>query len=341
MRERLYMVSVYSITHFLVDFACAFLMFGSIAGTRDWYTLVLIYNFCAFAMQMPLGILADRLSRNFLFAAIGCVLVGAAYALWSVPIAAVIAVGIGNGMFHVGGGIDILNISGEKSGALGIFVSPGAFGIYFGTILGKQGGLSAAPVLVALLIAAALIFAVRRAHGGEYPQNAAFSLDGGASPRILIAAVCLFIVVCLRSFVGLTLNFPWKSAGYWGVAAVCAVVLGKTAGGFVSDRLGPVKTACVSLGAAAALFLIPEIPAAGLLSLLLFNMTMPVTLWAMAKAFPGAKGFSFGLLTFGLFLGFLPVHLGVASASFAPWFFAAAAVLSLALLWLGLRRARL
>lgn len=39
-------------------------------------------------------------------------------------------------------------------------------------------------------------------------------------------------------------------------------------------------------------------------------MTMPVTLWAVARILPGAKGFSFGLLTFALFLGFCPSYLG-------------------------------
>lgn len=348
------MVSVYSAAHFLVDFSCAFLMFHSIAGTPDGYLCVLLYNFCAFAMQMPLGILADKWNRNYLFAAIGCVLVGAAYGLWHIPAAAAVIVGTGNGMFHVGGGIDVLNISEERSGALGIFVSPGAFGVYFGTMLGKGNGLTIVPILLALLAAIGLIFIVRRTQGGDYVKNAEFSLGGGTCPNrsnVLSAAVFLFLVVCLRSYVGLTLSFPWKGTGYWAVAIVCAVVFGKTIGGFASNRFGASKTACVSLGIAALLFLIPQIPAAGVLSVLLFNMTMPITLWTMAKIFPGAKGFSFGLLTFGLFLGFLPVHLGVnalsvnspgAAALFnAPWPFALAAVASLVLLCVSLRKARL
>ncbi|MDR1204719.1 MAG: hypothetical protein LBL26_04455, partial [Peptococcaceae bacterium] len=124
------MVSVYSAAHFLVDFACAFLMFRAAAGTPDWYLCVLLYNFCAFATQMPLGVLADQWDRNSLFAAIGCVLVGAAFGLRYFPVAAAVTLGVGNGMFHVGAGVDVLNISEEKSGALGVFVSPGAFGIY-------------------------------------------------------------------------------------------------------------------------------------------------------------------------------------------------------------------
>ena len=40
---------------------------------------------------------------------------------------------------------------------------------------------------------------------------------------------------------------------------------------------------------------------------------MPLTLWAVSKVFPGAKGFGFGLLTFGLFVGFCPAWLGGSS----------------------------
>ena len=44
---------------------------------------------------------------------------------------------------------------------------------------------------------------------------------------------------------------------------------------------------------------------------MLFNMSMPVTLYLLAVNLPGLYGFSFGLLTFGLFLGFLPVYAGL------------------------------
>ena len=335
-----YMVSIYSIAHFLVDFACAFLMFRCIAETSDWYFCLLLYNFCAFAMQMPLGILADVWNRNYLLAAFGCIFIAAAYGLQHAITAAVV-VGIGNALFHIGGGIDVLNISEKKSGALGVFVSPGAWGVYFGTILGKGNDLSSIPILAALFIAAGLIFAMHRAQGREFPKNSAFSLGAITSQRMLSAVACLFLVVCLRSYVGLTLNLPWKSVDYWGITLVCAVVLGKTAGGFAADRFGMMKVVFFSLSAASLLFFFSRIPLFGITAVLLFNMTMPVTLWVMAKIFPGAKGFSFGLLTFGLFLGFLPVYCGINPPSNEHWPFALAAAASLALLGAGLRKANL
>jgi FSR family fosmidomycin resistance protein-like MFS transporter len=340
-------VFAYSVTHFLIDLACAFLMFGSIAGTRDGFLCILLYNFCAFAMQMPIGIIADKLNRNFLFAIIGCFLVAFAFGFVHIPIAATIIVGIGNAVFHIGGGIDVLNISREKLSALGIFVSPGAFGIYLGATIGKGGGFPAVFFPLVLIAAAGLIFALHKTQKGTKPENAAFSLvdfsSGGLqSVSALIAiAACFFFVVCLRSFAGLTLDFPWRGSGYMGIALLCAVVFGKVIGGFAADRLGLRRTVLFSLSLAALLFLFPVIPAAGITAVLLFNMTMPITLWAMAKIFPGAKGFAFGLLTFGLFLGFLPVYFGPDISGLSGWLFTLIAAVSLVLLLLGLRRARL
>lgn len=55
------MTAAYSILHLLVDGVCALAMFGSFLLEEEGYFLMLIYNFCAFALQMPLGILLDML----------------------------------------------------------------------------------------------------------------------------------------------------------------------------------------------------------------------------------------------------------------------------------------
>ena len=169
------------------------------------------------------------------------------------------------------------------------------------------------------------------------------SLDSGNLPvspelsgKFTWALGCCFLVVVLRSWMGLVLQFPWKTGG-WSLAVVCAVVLGKTAGGFLGDQLGMRRGAAISLGLAGLLFLISENPAAGVAAVFLFNMTMPMTLWAAARLLPGAKGFAFGTLTFALFLGFLPVYLGweipVESGTYALGALASLALLRLGLKW--------
>ena len=72
MRERRAMLWTYSVGHFFVDFACAFLVLGCDRAGVRWQTALLLYNFFAFAVQMPLGLLTDRFGNGRGFAAGGC-----------------------------------------------------------------------------------------------------------------------------------------------------------------------------------------------------------------------------------------------------------------------------
>ncbi|MCL2151946.1 MAG: hypothetical protein FWH57_03135 [Oscillospiraceae bacterium] len=336
------MVSMYSIVHFLVDFNCAFLMFRYISGEPEAYLCVYLYNFFAFAFQMPLGIIADKCNKNYLFAATGCVLLCAAYGILNAPVAATIILGIGNASFHIGGGIDVLNISDTKMSALGVFVSPGAFGIYWGTLLGIANSPAVMPIaLSSVLLAAIAIMIMRTLNSAAYLENAVFSPEKSTSPRqAVFVAACFFFVVCIRSFTGLAMDLPWKSITHWGIALVFATVLGKTTGGFLSDKFGIKRVSVFSLGLAAILFLFIQTPMPGIAAVFLFNMSMPITLWCMARIFPYAKGFSFGVLTFALFLGFLPVYLGVEIPFNTAWLFALGTVISLAFLLMGLGKTK-
>jgi FSR family fosmidomycin resistance protein-like MFS transporter len=341
-------VMLYSITHLLVDLACAYLLFLKIRGTPEWFVCVLLYNFCAFALQMPIGHLADRWNRNAVCAAVGCILVVIAYGCGSIPIAAALIAGLGNCMFHVGGGIDVLNLSHKKSGMLGVFVAPGAFGLYIGTIYGKQGVDAAVYIVIALVLTSLLLLLLQYDSARTFKsenepvsfRTASLAVTSSQNELKVAAAVgalvLMFLVVCLRSYVGLTLAFPWKGEGYWGIILISGVVLGKMAGGILADTFGILKTTVVSLGLSAILFLFFEYPIAGIVAIFLFNMTMPITLWAVSRILPGSKGFTFGLLTFGLFLGFIPVYLGLDSLFTGGLGFALASVVSVALLSVGL-----
>lgn len=334
-----YVITVYSIAHLVVDFSCAFLMFSRINSSPQWYICLLIYNFCAFAMQMPIGLLADKINRNSVIGAVGCALVAMSFGFDNLFVLSAIIAGIGNGLFHIGGGIDILNISKEKSNALGIFVSPGAFGLYLGTLFGKKDELSSVLVVLVLLAMAAAILAVcYKAKGSFVSDNSPVSFKEKAIPLVILAIISLFIVVCLRSYVGMLFNFPWKTERYWGLILICAIVLGKAGGGILADIIGSVRVSILSLGLSAVLFMFSQYPIAGILAVFLFNMTMPITLWAMARLLPGAKGFSFGLLTFGLFLGFIPIYLGLNPIIHTTIGFAAASLISLGFLLAGIRK---
>lgn len=315
----------YAVGHFAVDFLCAFLVFGRMSGHRQWLELALVYNFCAFALQMPLGILADRLGRNRLFAATG----GALVLLAAIPVSfwwTIVLAGLGNALYHVGGGRETL-LCTPGYGGLGVFVAPGAVGIFLGSSL--RGAAAAGFFAAGLLAVCSLV--LLGLHRQEVPSPRPLSLPG---PRSLGILLMLFLVVFLRSLVGMTLVSPWKT-GLWVVLGALLGAAGKALGGVAADRFGGGLAGAVSLFLAAFLFLFPQVPICGILAGLAFNMSMPITLRQSAGILPGGEGFAFGLLTFALFLGFLPAQWGLC---LSPWQGAAlAAVSGLGLLLSGRR----
>ena len=324
-------LSLLSIAHFLVELCCAALFFGWLNGGQSWWLCMAVYNGCAFALQLPLGLLADGANRNLLFAAGGCALVGAGFLLAASPLLAAATAGIGNGLFHVGGGLEVLNDS-DRAAPLGVFVSPGAVGLYLGTAYAAffTRHVWLAPLLLILLGAALLLFGRRTQ--ALVSRNAPLSLTlpkGGGVPLL-----CLFLVVALRSLLGGAFSTGIPTLP--GLAPVLCLAFGKAAGGFCADRLGLKRTALLSLGLSCLLLLLPR-GYVTLAALFLFNMTMPLTLFGAARLLNGAKGTAFGLLTCALFLGMVPRFLGL-PLDLPGFGWAGLALLSLGLLLMGLRR---
>ena len=303
------MTGLYAALHFLVDGVCAWAMLGPLADGAEAY---LLYNFCAFAVQLPLGAVLDRLGGRrmpLLFAGFGCILtlVGA--------VTDPLVLGIGNALFHVGGGVDVIR-DGGRIGKLGIFVAPGAMGLYLGGLI---AGTSPWLLLPAGAAMAALLFFV--------PGGRENSTESSQKPPVSLFLSC-FAVVVLRSFVGFQVVFHWKT-GALAFAAVAAVVLGKMAGGILAARFGGKRVTVLSLALAAVCYAFGHIPAFGLMALLLFNMTMPLTLYALWRRFPAYPGAVFGSLTLALFVGFLPGYFGID----LPIGGVFGSILSLCLLW--------
>lgn len=325
--------ALYSLLHFLVDFACAHAMFRSFTAGASGYANILLYNFCAFALQMPLGTMLDSLSHRFqrftqLFAAFGVMLT--AIGCFTHPI----VLGLGNALFHVGGGVGTIredNAKGWNGRALGVFVAPGALGLYIGTLLVKSVDITFY-LIAAMGLFALPLFLLRPADGTKIAPK--------KPNRGLLPLVCCFLVVVLRSYVGMAVSFGWKQEPSLAFAAVLAVVLGKVAGGFSSAAFGTRNTVVISLLLAMACYFLGNQPVFGIGALFFFNMTMPITLYQLSLRYPKLPGFSFGLLTFALFLGFLPVYAGVSLPLSGTALGALGSLLSLALLLPVVKEAR-
>lgn len=300
------LVLVYSVVHFIVDFACSTLitwMTWQYAGSL--FTAVVFYNFFAFFMQWPLGILADWFNKNALVSAVGCVLVSVAFCFTAHPLLACVVSGVGNALFHLGGGIDVLNISGKKATLPGIFVSTGALGLFLGAFMARR----VPGVLVMLLISIFLLLWLHTKTQGKISNLPMICPTFSLAQLLIITG--LVLTVCLRSYVGFLTAFSWKTGTWLPLIAVCAVVAGKMLGGLIGDKAGFIRTAAVSLAVAAIGFIFAfQNVWAGVITLICFNMTMPLTLTALTNLMPNNKGMAFGLLTAALFVGAWPIFYG-------------------------------
>lgn len=327
--------AIYGITHGLVDAACAALLFGYMAGNRlesGWLGfLVILYNVLAFALQPLLGLAADRLRMPAAVAAAGCVLTAAGVFAGPFPLAAVCLVGVGNALFHVGGGVVSLNLVPGRAAMPGVYVAPGALGLMVGTLVGKSG-LFSAWIFAVLLAVAALSILLFKGPGIDY------DIRGGGDYRYLdIILLLLLVSVAVRGLVGLALNFPWKSNIYLLVGLTSAVVLGKALGGILADKLGWSRVTVTGLVLSALLISLGfENPWLSIPGVFLFNLTMPVTLVAVANMLPGRAGFAFGLTALALIAGSLPVFAGVKATLYPLWVMCAVVLVSALILYKGL-----
>ncbi len=361
-------LGVHTISHALVDMGCAMLIYAMTAQyltDMEAFLAVLLYDFIAFCLQFPLGMWLDGKEKKRipatdfprLAAVVGMFLVAWVDVIYAVirslhgdaPVVVGVIMylsflaGIGNALFHIGAGVEVLNHSGkpEQAGPSGIFVSAGALGLYLGA-KAKLIGIENLYVMAAALVVLSIVETrSKRLDNSRTDATSSQSVPDTSTAAARVAApswvtLLLTLIIVYRSFLGFAMKYTWRVDFKTGLIAVIGIVLGKAIGGIVSDRFGWRKVMISSLliGAAAALYSEDFLPA-GVLTLFLFNMTMPVTMVGLARALPGEAGMAFGLNTVALFIGFA-VHL-MTGGEVSSWVLCALILLSAIVLAVALR----
>jgi len=266
----------------------------------------------AFALQPVVGLLVD-----FRGLAKAAAVAGALLTAVSLPLSvfagaivpAVVTAGVGNAVFHAGGGATSLRMTPGRASAPGLFVAPGAAGVAAGVLLGKAGGPLWIPALLLVACAVAIALVGDGSPAAPEPSARATSLApsqqhsrvSAVAPAIEGAMLLVLAVVALRSY-----RRPGDRAAVEVFAATVGRANGRrgsrqggrgSAGGPL--RAGACRRGCAGLlGAAADAG--TQLPVAGILGMFAFNMTMPVTLVAVADVIPESPGFAFGLASLAL-----------------------------------------
>jgi FSR family fosmidomycin resistance protein-like MFS transporter len=315
------LLAVLGTAHGFVDAACAALVFGLVwryqLTSQEYILLVVGYNVLAFAFQPLCGLVSDRIRNHTMTAAFGIVLTGLSLIIAGInPFIAVGLAGLGNAVFHVGGGAVSLLLAPGRASAPGLFVAPGALGIAIGAMIGRNGPVH--PVLFLCLLGAAFTAMIFLKATKIRETVLSQSKPESFKWPVLIGAL-LLVSIMIRSLVGFSAGFPWHNDRTVLFLIVCAAFLGKALGGVISDRFGWLATALtVSLVSAPLLAFGFVHPVASIAGMLLFQMTMPVTLTAVHRLLPKRPAFSFGLTCLALIIGAAPVFTSWKHA-FASW----------------------
>ena len=292
-----------TLLHPLVDACSATVL---VAGGFSWKR-ALVYNIIAFALQLPLGVVLDAcptLLKPAFATGIASTLGGifaclCGFAGWG-PLVAVCA---GNALFHLTAGKSILDTWPDRSAPSGVFIATGALGLFAGLQFGgKHTVWCAAGFGVALTLAALCAWFKGPFRTTEVTY---LRIRGWLGPGILTG---LFSLVVWRSWAGLFAGVQTNAAGFaFACAGVVATWAGKTAGGYLADKVGRAATVLASTAGSLALCFCcrPEQTYAWLALLFVAQLaTGPVLSW-LYDATGRAGGTAFGINCFGLFAGSL------------------------------------
>ena len=336
---------LYGSAHAAVDAACAALLFGLLAshhcGAAGFAALIAAYNLLAFGLQ-PLLALAVDSRQSYRHAAVaGCALTAVALLVpGSFPILPVSIAGAGNALFHLGGGSIALRLKPGCAAPAGIFVAPGAVGLFCGTLLGERGfpALWTGALVLGAFAVLLLVHQAPVVPPCERPQRPLSR--GGLILMLLVSSIAM------RSLIGVAFSFPWTTAAEaspWLVPLlVLAAALGKGFGGVLADRFGWLRTAvCALLMSLPLLLSATASHAEKVLAMFLISTTMPVALAAVAACLPREPAFAFGLTAAAVLAGALPAiaHSGPLAGIRGP--LAAAVLVCASALYFGLRLAHL
>lgn len=338
MGKNLSILLTYTFGHFYIDFICSLILsliiFKNPTNVSQIALLIILYNLIAFGTQPFFGFLADKYKKAQLSAITGIIITTAGMIFFFNPTIAVILLGIGNALYHVGGGIVVLNLNPGKAKYPGIYVSTGALGLFLGGLLGYIqvnpwlfiiGGVLVSGILISII-------QVNQIQKIKKFKERKVSLIG-------IVSLLLLVSVCMRSLISDSLKLSWKSAFILGLILTLSVVLGKFFGGILADKYGFMKVGIIGLLIATPLLtFFQSIPILVFIGVFCFNLVMPITLTAIAEVFPNYKGFAFGLTTLALVVGYLLFMWLRHQIIIGIWFTLIVILINIISLYFGLRK---
>lgn len=297
--------AIYAFLHFSIEVICFYRLFSERSEWDSLWLCALTYDALAFVPQSFFGILTDKYPKikaapsGFILAALSFLPLGKYISL--------VLLALGNALIHIAGANATLRAAHGKTAPSGIFVGGGSFGVIAGQLLGSAGNKT---LIVFPLVLCIVGFIVTLLLPRYTDMTAPASGFREANEKLPAGTVVLlmFLTVAARAYIGYAIPTAWNKKTWQTVLLFVCMGAGKMLGGVFADRFGSRKTAVVSLLAALPFLLFGDkLMAVSLFGVLLFSMTMPISLGVLVSVLADQPGLSFGITTVGLFTGTLPV----------------------------------
>ena len=295
---------LFTCLHFLVDGICALVIFSTLYDDDPTKALIifLTYNIIAFCTQPFVGLLIDKYKnkeRLFLVIAIISIILGVIFKFQY--IISVILLGVGNSFFHVSGGKYVISKTNNNIVYLGVFVSTGALGLVIGTNIHN---LAIWITFISLDVIITLILLLSKDY--EVEDKPVLNDIKLSQDWFLVLILLIVVVVLIRSFVGKIIPLEFEKPLWVLIMIGAASMLGKALGGVIAKFIGINKTIIITMVLSAILLIFfNSYLYLALLGILLFNCSMPLTLYLINDLLKKKEGFAFGLLAAFLVPGYI------------------------------------
>ena len=304
---------LYFYIHFVTEIICFYCLSKEVGDYAFLWIFPLIYDALAFVPQSLIGYLSDKFPKlnmgviGIVLMAVACFSFG--FDLLPGKYTALVLLCLGNAAVHVNGAEVTLRSSQGKLSHSAVFVSGGSFGVISGKLLAQT---FVPHWAVSLLVLTAIPFVIL----AEYYRRDADKCDSPcskfnyASHKLPAFAVLLLavIIVAVRGYMGYGIPTSWNKTVIQSVMLYFSMGIGKALGGILADFFGVKKVAMFSAGLALPFLLFGDkLMTVSLIGVMLFSMTMSITLALIVSVLPRTPGLAFGFTTIGLFCGTAPV----------------------------------
>ena len=299
---------LYFYIHFVVEVACFFYL--SRVTQNAWFVWLIpfIYDGLAFVPQSIIGYIADK-KESINLSYLGVLLLIISYLLFALTnisvYLSIIPLCLGNAILHICGAESTIKSSNGTLSPSAIFVSGGSFGVITGKLLAKT---TINPLIIIIPILSIIPFTLLAdTYINKKDNTEKFDyVNKKANPSLVI--IIAVLVVIIRGYMGYGIPTTWNKTIVQTILLFCSMGIGKALGGILSDIFGIRKIAIFStLLAIPFLCFGANIMLISLIGIMLFSMTMSITLAILVSVLKRTPGLAFGLTTIGLFIGTVPI----------------------------------